>query len=154
LGEPFQWRKEYFNLVSTLSTPFYESRDVEKGCSFFTKKEYLMEFESCRFIFQGKSLSYFGTGESFLFSLYPKQRLYSWIGLGQSEAPPRASSLFMAADATSLIIGGGGGFALRFDSTLAQGRTEPCTTFASPCLCSNGKEDFECSIVEAFGFIG
>ncbi|OQV19749.1 TBC1 domain family member 24 [Hypsibius exemplaris] len=101
----------------------------------------------------GKSLSYFGTGESFLFTLAPYQALYSWIGLGQTSPPTSSSSLFMAADQTSLLIGGGGGNGLRFDSTLAHGRTEPCTTFANPCLCANGKGDFECSIVEAFGFM-
>lgn len=55
----------------------------------------------------------------------------------------------MAGDSTSIIVGGGGGFAIRFDSTMAKGRTEACSTFANPPLCKSG--DFECVVVEAYG---
>ncbi|XP_055335073.1 GTPase-activating protein skywalker-like [Paramacrobiotus metropolitanus] len=100
----------------------------------------------------GKNLSYFGTGESFLFALFPEQKIYQWVGLGKEVTPSPSSCLFMAADSNCLIIGGGGGFGIRFDSTLAMGRTETCTTFASPPLSDAPSGDFQCTVVEVFGF--
>ncbi|GAV00098.1 hypothetical protein RvY_10995 [Ramazzottius varieornatus] len=102
----------------------------------------------------GKNLSYFGTGETFLFTLHPRKETYRWIGLGKTEAPTAGSSLFQTADSSTLIVGGGGGFAIRFDSSLSSGRSEPCTTFANPSLVGSAGGDFDCTVVESFGFVG
>lgn len=51
--------------------------------------------------------AYFGTGESFLFSLYPERAKYPWVGIDSDKNVDHASELFMAADSKMLTIGGG-----------------------------------------------
>jgi TLD len=51
--------------------------------------------------------AYFGTGESFLFSLYPERARYQWVGIDSDKNVDHASELFMAADNKMLTIGGG-----------------------------------------------
>lgn len=52
-------------------------------------------------------VAYFGTGESFLFSLYPERAKYPWVGIDSDQNVDHASELFMAADSKMLTIGGG-----------------------------------------------
>lgn len=52
-----------------------------------------------------KTLTYFGTGESFVFRLSPRPVKYAWTGL-QKEGLG-TTDLFMAGDDKSLMIGGG-----------------------------------------------
>lgn len=55
---------------------------------------------------RGNKNAYFGTGETFLFSLYPERAKYSWVGM-DGESVNHSAELFMAADSTMVTIGGG-----------------------------------------------
>lgn len=55
---------------------------------------------------RGNRTAYFGTGETFLFSLYPERAKYPWVGI-DSDNIDHSAELFMAADAKMITIGGG-----------------------------------------------
>ncbi len=51
---------------------------------------------------------YFGTGESFIFTLAPRKHKFAWAGLESEEhVKSRSANLFFAGEATRLLIGGG-----------------------------------------------
>lgn len=56
---------------------------------------------------RGQRQAYFGTGETFLFSLYPERAKYPWVGIDSDKNLGHASELFMAADHKMITIGGG-----------------------------------------------
>lgn len=141
----------------------------------------------------GNKLSFFGTGECFVFKLKPEMERYEWVvirhpelasslktqgegdstegqnadsnNLQQPEKPvgelspflsarhfnltSRNTSMFMAGNFDSIIIGGGEGNALYIDSELNHGRTGTCATFDNPPLCA---ETFQVSLLEVWGF--
>lgn len=55
---------------------------------------------------RGNRTAYFGTGETFLFSLYPGKAKYPWVGM-EVDNVNHANELFMAADQKMITIGGG-----------------------------------------------
>lgn len=142
----------------------------------------------------GNKLSFFGTGECFVFRLKPEIERYEWVvirhpelasavktqdpedpapaegqnadnSLQQPEKPPgelspflsarhfnlnsKNTSMFMAGNFDSIIVGGGEGNALYIDSELNHGRTGRCTTFDNPPLCA---ESFQVALLEVWGF--
>ncbi|XP_068610849.1 TBC1 domain family member 24 [Brachionichthys hirsutus] len=143
----------------------------------------------------GNKLSFFGTGECFVFRLKPEMERYEWVvirhpelassvkGQDLEETPPsegqsmddsslrqaekpagelspflsarhfnlnsKNTSMFMAGNFDSIIVGGGEGNALYIDSELNHGRTGRCTTFDNPPLCA---ESFQVSLLEVWGF--
>ncbi|XP_037134411.1 TBC1 domain family member 24 [Syngnathus acus] len=143
----------------------------------------------------GNKLSFFGTGECFVFRLKPEMERYEWVVIrhpelasavknqvhddtepsesqnsdGDSLQQPekalgelspflsarhfnlnsRNTSMFMAGNFDSIIVGGGEGNALYIDSELNHGRTGRCTTFDNPPLCA---ESFQVALLEAWGF--
>ncbi|XP_050388396.1 GTPase-activating protein skywalker isoform X2 [Patella vulgata] len=96
-----------------------------------------------------KNLSYFGTGETFLFSLQPCKRKYDWVGIIQ-EGIPKTANMFLAGDNSVMTIGGGNGEAIQLDENLVHCRSEKCDTFQNEPLCSY--KDFTCQVVEVYGF--
>ncbi|XP_010903392.1 TBC1 domain family member 24 [Esox lucius] len=142
----------------------------------------------------GNKLSFFGTGECFVFRLKPEMERYEWVVIRhpelassikaqnvEDEAPSdgqnlpverssadltnrlspflsarhfhlnsRNTSMFMAGNVDSIIVGGGDGNALYIDGELNHGRTSRCTTFDNPPLCSN--ESFQVALLEVWGF--
>lgn len=51
---------------------------------------------------------YFGNGETFLFTLLPKQKLYQWVGIGaQRQKTLNNHEMFIRADNKQIAIGGG-----------------------------------------------
>ena len=98
----------------------------------------------------GRNLAFFGTGESFLFSLSPERRKFDWVGVKMGAEISLDASLFIAADDSTLIVGGGGGEGLSLDEELNRGRTQMCKTFDNPPLFDGG--DFNCRLVEVIGF--
>ncbi|XP_037076466.1 GTPase-activating protein skywalker-like [Pollicipes pollicipes] len=104
----------------------------------------------------GTRYTYFGTGETFLFTLRPQLKVYPWVGKVKQEQDPQlagvshSQQLFMAADNTMLTIGGGGGQAIWLDENLSRGKTDACDTFGNPPLTATGSFDVAC--MEAFGF--
>ncbi|XP_003374599.1 TLD family protein [Trichinella spiralis] len=94
-------------------------------------------------------LSYFGTGESFLFYFTPTPNVFPWVGL-KRPVQKHGEELFQCATATSLIIGGGGNEGLSIRQTLERGTTNHCDTFDNPPLVP--EKDFEIEALEVFSF--
>lgn len=107
---------------------------------------------------RGNRQAYFGTGETFLFSLYPERAKYPWVGCTSGndgkgeERVAHGSELFMAADSKMITIGGGDGQAIWMDENIRFGKTDRCSTFNNPPLCPSG--DFEIRVLEVYGFSG
>lgn len=97
-----------------------------------------------------KHTKFFGTGETFVFTLNPKKCKYPWVGMHRQDVKPK-ESMFLSADAKYIVVGGGGGQAIRFDDNLQTGRTEHCQTFDNPPLASS--QDFICRVVEVYGLV-
>jgi len=55
---------------------------------------------------RGNRQAYFGTGETFIFSIYPGKAKYPWVGM-EVDNVHHANELFMAADQKMITIGGG-----------------------------------------------
>ncbi|XP_058815097.1 GTPase-activating protein skywalker isoform X5 [Topomyia yanbarensis] len=100
---------------------------------------------------RGQRQAYFGTGETFLFSLYPERAKYPWVGIEGDKGLGHGSELFMAADSKMITIGGGEGQAIWMDENIRFGKTDRCQTFNNPPLCANG--DFEIRVLEVYGFV-
>ncbi|CAG2206084.1 TBC1D24 [Mytilus edulis] len=96
-----------------------------------------------------RKLCYFGTGETFIFTLSPKKKKYECVGLHEEEIPNTAH-MFLAGDNSVLTIGGGHGEAIQLDANLEHCRSQHCDTFDNEPLCSN--QDFTCKVVEVYGF--
>ncbi|GJQ69830.1 hypothetical protein Trydic_g22381 [Trypoxylus dichotomus] len=99
---------------------------------------------------RGNRQAYFGTGETFLFSLYPERAKYPWVGMEADRNVEHSAELFMAADAKMITIGGGEGQAIWMDENIRFGKTDRCQTFNNPPLCPSG--DFEIRVLEVYGF--
>ena len=86
--------------------------------------------------------SYYGTGECFLFTLYPSFNVYPWSQLNE---------YFVYSKEDTIALGGGSGkFGLWLDADLLQGSSAPCDTFLNSTL--SCQEDFKPMIVEVWGF--
>jgi len=95
--------------------------------------------------------TYFGTGETFLFSLAGGvEKQWPWVGLDKEEDEEAAPEMFLSGDNTMFTIGGGGGTGIYIDENLRFGRTEKCATFNNEPLC--GETDFTVSVLEVYGF--
>ena len=88
---------------------------------------------------------YYGTGESFVFSLLPGEggqiRAFKWSG---------RNAYFQMGQQEAVAVGGGGAYALKLDGDLARGTSGDCDTFASPGLM--GQDDFEVLHVDVWAF--
>lgn len=97
---------------------------------------------------------YFGTGESFMFSLSPEEKKYPWVGLidnNEVSGPSdHAAHLFMRAQANLIAVGGGGGDGICLDGDLTNGRTKACITFNNPPLAK--EEVFQTRVIEVLTF--
>ncbi|XP_028834749.1 oxidation resistance protein 1a isoform X2 [Denticeps clupeoides] len=88
------------------------------------------------------SEGFYGTGETFLFTLYPEFEVYKWTG---------DNMFFIKGDMDSLAFGGGSGeFGLWLDGDLYHGRSHSCKTFGNAMLTK--KEDFYVQDIEIWSF--
>ncbi|XP_052389660.1 oxidation resistance protein 1 isoform X2 [Carassius gibelio] len=86
--------------------------------------------------------SFYGTGETFVFTFCPEFEVFKWTG---------DNMFFVKGDMDSLAFGGGGGeFGLWLDGDLYHGRTHSCKTFGNPMLSKT--EDFYVQDIEIWAF--
>ncbi|MGH0151713.1 UNVERIFIED_CONTAM: hypothetical protein FKN15_020705 [Acipenser sinensis] len=86
--------------------------------------------------------SFYGTGETFLFTFYPGFKCFHWTG---------ENSFFIKGDLDSIAIGGGSGhFGLWLDENLYLGRSSPCSTFDNNTLSETA--DFRVLELEVWNF--
>lgn len=99
--------------------------------------------------------TWFGTGESFLFTLKPQRQVFKWIGyqkFDQSQTKPY-EDYFIHANDQCLQFGGSQNaldIGLNIDHELTEGQTKQCDTFANKPLSAN--ESFQIIEIEVFGF--
>ncbi|KAG0427814.1 hypothetical protein HPB47_025150 [Ixodes persulcatus] len=104
----------------------------------------------CSTKWQERKQTYFGTGETFLFTFTPQPKRYPWVGANSASDVPHSSKLFLSANQHMIQIGAGNGFGLYIDESLENGRTERCDTFNNSPLASSN--DFVIRIMEVIGF--
>lgn len=86
--------------------------------------------------------TFFGSGETFLFTLKPNSQCYYWTA---------ESDLILRANDEELIVGSGGGqFGLWLDGDLDRGSTATCSSYSNPPLTGNNIIDFKCAAIEVF----
>ncbi|XP_076453809.1 GTPase-activating protein skywalker-like [Babylonia areolata] len=95
-----------------------------------------------------RPVRFFGTGETFLFTLVPERVKYEWVGKPDPHVPLSAN-MFQAGDNSSLLIGGGNGCGIQLDGMMERCRTETCDSFNNPPLCP--AQDFVPAAIEVFG---
>ncbi|XP_065837137.1 GTPase-activating protein skywalker-like isoform X2 [Oscarella lobularis] len=113
-----------------------------------SKEEFLGAFVSVEIEGNVDKFHYFGTGETFLFSLAADPVKYEW-----RESHPQ--SYFVAGDSSCFAIGGGGkGYGLWLDRELNRGMSCLCDTFCNDSLCSTGVDGyFLITSVEVYSFL-
>ncbi|XP_050036703.1 GTPase-activating protein skywalker-like [Dermacentor andersoni] len=104
----------------------------------------------CSTRWQERKQTYFGTGETFLFTFSPEAKRFAWVGVGSSRDVPHSAKLFMSANQTMILVGGGNGMGLYIDQSLENGRSEHCDTFDNDPL--GRTSDFVVNILEVIGF--
>ncbi|CAK9023503.1 Oxidation resistance protein 1 (Protein C7), partial [Durusdinium trenchii] len=85
--------------------------------------------------------SYFGSRDSFVFTLEPSFQVFLYAG---------GNEYFQLANEDSLAMGGGGELGFLLDEDMQSGTSGPCDTFQNPCLASDS--DFDAQCVELWTF--
>jgi len=86
-----------------------------------------------------RGIQYRGTGEMFLFNLFPSMKKYPWTTMNR---------FFILIKDNTLMVGGGTGCGLWLDDELLRGMSGMCETFDNEPL--NGEKDFQCVEIEVF----
>uniref|UniRef100_K3WKA9 Oxidation resistance protein 1 n=1 Tax=Globisporangium ultimum (strain ATCC 200006 / CBS 805.95 / DAOM BR144) TaxID=431595 RepID=K3WKA9_GLOUD len=89
-----------------------------------------------------RSTSYYGIGESFVFTCYPHFERFPWS---------RKNSMIMLSTDKSIGMGGGGGFAWFLNADLSRGTSAQSDTFMNRRLTS--ESDFDIACVEVWSFV-
>jgi len=92
---------------------------------------------------RGNNVQFFGNGQTFLFSLYPNPKDYTWT---------KRNNLFFSPTSKGVEIGGGGSAGLAFDSDLLQGITGKCETFNNDPLTGEHTGLFKIRQIEVYAF--
>lgn len=86
--------------------------------------------------------AYYGNGEAFVFTIRPRLQVWRWA---------KKNSYFQLGTHDSIAMGGGGKFALYFDSMFERGSSGECETFDNECLASS--PNFEVVVLEAWTLV-
>eukprot|EP00117_Sycon_ciliatum_P008621 scpid40768/ scgid11240/ TBC1 domain family member 24 len=97
-----------------------------------------------------KAFSYFGSGETFLFSLLPHADCHRWTGLSGDVEAGKSVDYFIAGDTKCLVVGGGDGYGIWLDASLDNGTSSKCTTFNNRSLVSTEDGNFHVAVIEIF----
>lgn len=95
-----------------------------------------------------QGVNFFGTGETFLFTIAPEKKIFKWIGTKTKTTP--SQELFLRIDGNKIAIGGGSHDGLSIKTNLIEGTTNTCDTFENEPLCS--QNNFEVAILEVIAF--
>jgi hypothetical protein len=106
-----------------------------------TKQSILGAFIASPLVDRHKN-TFFGSGETILFTLEPCQKHYQWTA---------DSDLILRANDEELIVGSGGGqYGLWIDGDLNRGSSATCSSYNNEPLSGTGEVDFNCSSIEVF----
>ncbi|CAF1450498.1 unnamed protein product [Rotaria sordida] len=103
-----------------------------------------------------KTRTWFGTGESFLFTLKPERQVFKWVGYQQSikgSSTKAYEDYFIYGNDERLQMGGSEeplNIGLCIQRDFNEGSTRRCDTFANKPLSSS--ENFQIMEIEVFGF--
>jgi hypothetical protein len=102
-----------------------------------------------------KTRTWFGTGESFLFTLKPERQVFKWVGYQASTkgSTKAYEDYFIYANDERIQMGGSKeplNIGLSIQQDLNEGSTRQCDTYASKPLSSI--EHFQIMEIEVFGF--
>ena len=86
---------------------------------------------------------YYGTGETFVATFFPRYKAYFWADRSNQE-------FIVCENGDYLALGGGGNFALHLDKYFKNGMSESSKTFNNAPLSKN--PNFKCIEVELWGF--
>ena len=86
---------------------------------------------------------YYGTGETFVFQVSPREVVWHWWW---KKAAVQQNDYFMWGSGDAVAVGGAGGYALWLDSELATGISRNSITFGNDSLSS--QEEFRIGAVE------
>eukprot|EP00944_MAST-04C_sp_MAST-4C-sp1_P008864 g8864.t1 len=86
---------------------------------------------------------YYGTGETFVATFFPRYKAYFWADRSNQE-------FIVCENGDYLAFGGGGNFALHLDKYFKNGMSESSKTFNNAPLSKN--PNFKCIEVELWGF--
>ncbi|RHX98091.1 hypothetical protein DYB28_009018, partial [Aphanomyces astaci] len=89
------------------------------------------------------SNSFYGTGECFVFTCYPKFEHFPWKG---------HNAMFMFSNDSMLAMGGGGGFAFGLNADLSRGTSARCLTFENS-RCLTKRSEFDVVNCEVWEFV-
>ncbi|GFU02833.1 oxidation resistance protein 1 [Nephila pilipes] len=90
-----------------------------------------------------QSDTFYGTGETFLFTFHPSFKVFKWTG---------SNDMFIKGSKESFSIGASEGhFGLWIDDNLERGHSAECQTFNNDILASS--TDFVIKTLEAWGFV-
>ncbi|KAF0697499.1 Aste57867_11809 [Aphanomyces stellatus] len=88
------------------------------------------------------SQSFYGTGECFVFTCYPKFEHFGWKG---------QDAMLMFSNESMLAMGGGGGFAWALNADLSRGTSTRSLTFGNRCL--TRRSEFDVVNCEVWEFV-
>ncbi|PRD35836.1 UNVERIFIED_CONTAM: TLD domain-containing protein 2 [Trichonephila clavipes] len=90
-----------------------------------------------------QSDTFYGTGETFLFTFHPSFKVFKWTG---------SNDMYIKGSKESFSIGASEGhFGLWIDADLERGHSSECQTFNNDILASS--TDFVIKTLEAWGFV-
>ena len=136
----------------------YDHVEYHKYCLIIIRNEHQQIFGgfcSGQLANRTKIRSWFGTGESFLFTLKPERQVFKWVGNQTSNkgSTKAHEDYFIYADDERLQMGGSEeplDIGLCIQQDLNKGSSRQCDTYASEPLSSS--EYFQIMEIEVFGF--